>query len=36
MSLVAGLVALAAVLVNRPTDANELGSVSDHWIAQQQ
>ena len=35
VTLVAGVVALAAVLVKRFTDVNELGSMSDQWIAQQ-
>jgi hypothetical protein len=33
VTLVAGIVALAAVLVKRPADIRDLGSVSDHWIA---
>jgi len=35
VTLVAGIVALMAViLVKRPADVDDLGSVSDHWVAQ--
>jgi len=35
MTLVAGIVALMVViLAKRPADVDDLGSVSDHWIAQ--
>ena len=34
VTLVAGVVALAAVLVKRPADVSDLGAMSDHWIAQ--
>ena len=35
VTLVAAIVALMVViLANRPVDVHELGSVSDHWIAQ--
>ena len=35
VTLVAGMVALMVViLAKRPVDVDELGSVSDHWIAQ--
>jgi hypothetical protein len=35
VTLVAAIVALMVfILANRPVDVPELGSVSDHWIAQ--
>ena len=35
VTLVAGIVALMVViLAKRPADVDDLGSVSDHWIAQ--
>ena len=35
VTLVAGIVALMVViLAKRPPDVDDLGSVSDHWIAQ--
>jgi hypothetical protein len=34
VTLVAGIVALRMVLAKRPADVDELGSVSDHWIAE--
>ena len=33
VSLMAALVVMAAILVKRDVDADELGSVSEHWIA---
>ena len=34
VTLVVGIVALiVAILAKRPTDVDELGSVSNHWIA---
>ena len=35
VTLVAGVVALMVlILVKRPADVDELGPVSDHWIAE--
>jgi hypothetical protein len=34
MSLVAIIMVVVAVLMKRPVDADELGSVSDSWIAE--
>jgi hypothetical protein len=35
VTLVAGIVALIVViLAKRPADVDDLGAVSDHWIAQ--
>jgi len=33
VSLMAALVVMAAILVKRGVDVDELGSVSEHWIA---
>ena len=33
-TLVTGAVVMAVLLAKRPVDVDELGSVSDHWLAQ--
>jgi hypothetical protein len=34
LTLVAGIVALMVVSMNRPANVSELGAVSDRWIAE--